>query len=325
VVQRFFMDAKKNYILLLMVAGAMFAVPLFNANQHADVADIDAAQAALPPVAVPVVQTVVPVKPASVAVKAVARTARKAVDDREPTQPLDAMRITSPYGERMHPILHRVENHPGVDLGASLNDPIHAVYDGVVTRAGWRGGYGNAVEIYHPKLHESTLYGHMNALEVKTGQRVAEGQVIGLAGTTGLSTGVHLHFGVLKNGGWTNPIAFLDGLSDAPASTAIATTPAAPRSYKPTRKAKSIHSVQIAAKVERAARRPEKTEVAVAPPKAKPVVNTAALQDRYTAAAQAAATWSQLYETGAVSRNDRDAKVAEANSLQAQLKAAKAG
>lgn len=265
--QRFSMDAKRRLFPLLLAVAA----------------------AVVPPWMVPA--------------EAARAKPKPAVAHRVPTQPLDRMRITSSFGSRMHPILHRVENHAGVDLGASLNDPIRSVYDGVVTRAGWRGGYGNAVEIYHPKLHESTLYGHMNAVKVKSGQQVAEGQIIGLAGTTGLSTGVHLHFGVKKDGAWRDPIAFLDGLSDKPASIMIATKPTAPRSYKPSAAAKSA-TIKIAVK---------------------PKVDTKALQNKYVIAAKAAETWSQLYDQGAVSRNDRDAKIAAAETLEAQLKAAKAG
>lgn len=337
-----FMDAKRAQFQLTLVAGAMFALPFFTINHRMNVAPAQSAQAAMTPMAVP---SQLPLAGAAAPTDehaAIGRIAAKPGSDREPTQPLDNMRITSPFGSRMHPILHRVENHPGIDLGATLNDPIHAVFDGVVSSAGWRGGYGNAVEIYHPRLHESTLYGHMNAIEVRAGQQVAEGQIIGLAGTTGLSTGVHLHFGVLRNGEWTDPIAFLDSVQGAPASTAMASAPAPPRSYRPIlRRASQRSAVQLAlaTSASKATRRLSKAtdestarmiQVAAAPtlekPKEeKPKVDTVALRGQYTAAAKAAQTWSQLYETGAVSRNDRDAKMAAAESLQVQLKAAKAG
>lgn len=335
-IQRLFMDAKMQFLSRIVVAGLMTMLPLFMRGHDS----VQPAKAALPPVAVPLDSVAPPAEPSTVpVVPAPPKTITAvppAADDRLPTEPLDSTRITSRFGKRVHPILHRVLSHDGVDLGADLNDPIHAVYDGVVTSAGWRGGYGNAVEIYHEKLGKKTLYGHMNAIQVRTGQPVAEGQVIGFAGTTGLSTGVHLHFGVEDNSGdWNDPMAFLDGLSDEPASTMIATAPAPAHSYEPTRLAKAASStarrvkkhrnISSSVQVASTSARPKpsaKTPVVASATTAKPARDLSALQQRYAAAAQAASTYSALYNEGAVSRLDRDTRVATAKQLQAELQAA---
>jgi len=112
-------------------------------------------------------------------------------------------RVTSPYGMRYHPILHVWKMHEGVDFGAACGTPIHAAESGTVTMASWYGGYGNYVAINHGKIggnSYSTGYGHMSKFAVHKGQKVKRGQVIGYVGTTGLSTGCHLHFNVFKNG-----------------------------------------------------------------------------------------------------------------------------
>jgi len=112
-------------------------------------------------------------------------------------------RVTSPYGMRYHPILHVYKMHVGVDFGAACGTPIHAAESGTVTQASWYGGYGNYVTINHGKIagnNYSTGYGHMSKFAVHKGQKVTRGQVIGYVGTTGLSTGCHLHFNVFKNG-----------------------------------------------------------------------------------------------------------------------------
>src|SRR5262249_33257607 len=101
--------------------------------------------------------------------------------------------VTSKAGFRIHPVTGRGDFHSGVDLGANLNDRVYALLDGIVTRVGWRGNLGVAVEIYHPYPNVRTIYGHLNAYSVLPGQRVQRGRVIGYAGSTGRSTGVHLH------------------------------------------------------------------------------------------------------------------------------------
>lgn len=114
--------------------------------------------------------------------------------------------ITSNYGLRMHPILGYARMHRGLDFRASYGSPIVAVADGVVARAGWAGGYGNQVRLNHAG-GLSTSYSHMSRMAVAPGSRVRQGQVIGYIGTTGLSTGPHLHFETYQNGVTINPRA----------------------------------------------------------------------------------------------------------------------
>lgn len=116
--------------------------------------------------------------------------------------------ITSGFGYRVHPISGVSKLHTGVDFGASCGTPIHAAGAGVVIAAGWEGGYGNAVIIDHGG-GIATLYGHQSAIAVGAGQSVSAGQTIGSVGSTGYSTGCHLHFEVRVNGTPTNPLAYL--------------------------------------------------------------------------------------------------------------------
>jgi murein DD-endopeptidase MepM/ murein hydrolase activator NlpD len=114
--------------------------------------------------------------------------------------------VTSNYGLRMHPILGYARMHRGLDFRAAYGSPIIAVADGVVTRAGWAGGYGNQVRLNHAG-GLATSYSHMSRIAVAPGSRVRQGQVIGYIGTTGLSTGPHLHFETYRNGATVNPRA----------------------------------------------------------------------------------------------------------------------
>ena len=116
--------------------------------------------------------------------------------------------ISSPYGYRNHPVLGRTKFHSGVDLAAPGGSNILAAADGTVRSAGWNGGYGYCVVIDHGG-GVATLYGHSSKLLVSSGQKVSKGQVIALVGTTGMSTGNHLHFEVLKNGATTDPMPYL--------------------------------------------------------------------------------------------------------------------
>lgn len=117
-------------------------------------------------------------------------------------------RISSPYGYRIHPIYKTKKFHSGVDMAAPGGTNILAAADGVVKMAGWNGGYGNCIVIDHGG-GVSTLYGHSQRLLVSKGQTVKKGQVIALVGTTGASTGNHLHFEVLLNGKTTDPMPYL--------------------------------------------------------------------------------------------------------------------
>lgn len=114
--------------------------------------------------------------------------------------------LTSGFGERFHPILGYERFHAGVDLGAPAGTPIVAAADGRVVSAGWAGGYGRAVEIAHAGGLE-TKYGHMSRIIAYAGETVRRGDVIGFVGSSGLSTGPHLHFEVMKNGRPVNPLS----------------------------------------------------------------------------------------------------------------------
>ncbi|NJM97567.1 MAG: peptidoglycan DD-metalloendopeptidase family protein [Phormidesmis sp. RL_2_1] len=116
--------------------------------------------------------------------------------------------ITSRFGNRYHPVLGYSRFHAGTDFGAPHGSPIWAAETGVVIFSGWYGGYGNAVIIDHGG-GLTTLYGHASKLHVSEGQTVRKGDIIANIGTTGLSTGPHLHFEVRRNGEPTDPMAFL--------------------------------------------------------------------------------------------------------------------
>jgi murein DD-endopeptidase MepM/ murein hydrolase activator NlpD len=115
-------------------------------------------------------------------------------------------RITSTFGMRYHPILHFARMHSGIDFGAAWGTPIHAAADGQVSRAGWAGGYGRQVRIDHGS-GLATSYSHMSRMIVEPGSLVRQGQVIGYVGTSGLSTGSHLHYEVLRGGRAVNPMS----------------------------------------------------------------------------------------------------------------------
>jgi murein DD-endopeptidase MepM/ murein hydrolase activator NlpD len=116
-----------------------------------------------------------------------------------------AGRITSYFGYRYHPILHFTRFHAGVDFGASWGSPIVAAADGQVAAAGWAGGYGREVKIVHPG-GLMTVYGHMSGIVAEPGAYVRQGQLIGYVGSSGLSTGPHLHYEVRRNGEPINPL-----------------------------------------------------------------------------------------------------------------------
>lgn len=116
--------------------------------------------------------------------------------------------ITSGFGMRYHPILHRNRMHTGIDFGARRGSPIRATADGVVISAGYSRGYGNRIILAHGG-RISTLYGHCSRLFVTTGETVHRGQKIAAVGSTGLATGPHLHFEVRVNGKPVNPRKWL--------------------------------------------------------------------------------------------------------------------
>lgn len=138
----------------------------------------------------------------------------------------------SPFGPRLHPILGIVRMHNGVDMHAACGEVVVAAAKGQVTFAGWNGGYGYLVVIDHGIIEGrrlQTKYGHLSVIGVKAGQQVAPGNPIGLAGTTGLSTGCHLHFEVKVNGVYVDPAPFLTGTPSIRTSLLVANlTPPAP-------------------------------------------------------------------------------------------------
>ena len=113
--------------------------------------------------------------------------------------------ITSTFGTRIHPILRFARFHAGVDFGASWGSPIVATADGQVSAAGWAGGYGRQVRIWHGG-GITTSYSHMSEIVASPGSFVRRGQLIGYVGSSGLSTGPHLHYEVLRDGTPVNPL-----------------------------------------------------------------------------------------------------------------------
>ena len=115
--------------------------------------------------------------------------------------PINGARLSSSYGKRKHPILGYTKMHTGTDFAAPKGTPIMASGDGKVTKAGWCGGGGNCVKIKHNSTYQ-TVYAHMSKFGrgIKRGVRVKQGQIIGYVGSTGLSTGPHLHYEVIENG-----------------------------------------------------------------------------------------------------------------------------
>lgn len=115
--------------------------------------------------------------------------------------PLEFRRISSSFGKRYHPILKSWKSHKGTDYAAAPGTPVRAIGDAVVVRAGWAGGYGNLIELRHPNGYH-TRYGHLRAFAkgIRPGAHVSISQTIGYVGTTGLSTGPHLHFEVIVDG-----------------------------------------------------------------------------------------------------------------------------
>ncbi|SFV71688.1 Membrane proteins related to metalloendopeptidases [hydrothermal vent metagenome] len=123
--------------------------------------------------------------------------------------PLRHVRVTSSFSRRRyHPILKRYRPHHGTDFGAKRGTPLLAVNAGKVIYSGYMGGYGKVVKIKHSGGYVS-LYAHQSRIRVKRGASVRKGQVIGYVGSTGRSTGPHLHFGLTKNGRWVNPMRVL--------------------------------------------------------------------------------------------------------------------
>jgi murein DD-endopeptidase MepM/ murein hydrolase activator NlpD len=121
--------------------------------------------------------------------------------------PIDGARLSSGFGRRRHPILGYTKLHRGVDFAAPRGTPIYAAGNGVVVRSRRKGAYGKYVRIRHNSRY-STAYAHMRAINrsARRGKRVKQGQIIGYVGSTGRSTGTHLHYEILAGGVRTNPM-----------------------------------------------------------------------------------------------------------------------
>ena len=127
-------------------------------------------------------------------------------------KPLNSYKITSPYGWRVHPIFKSRTFHSGVDMAAPYGTPIYASNSGKVIYSGWYGGYGKVVIVDHGQINgqnTSTLYAHMSSMAVQVGEYVTKGQKVGNIGSTGYSTGPHLHFEVRRNGQTQNPMNYI--------------------------------------------------------------------------------------------------------------------
>jgi len=140
-------------------------------------------------------------------------------------KPVANASFTSGFGNRADPFQGRTAMHAGIDLAGPIGTPIYATADGVVARSEWAGGYGNLVEINHGKGIQ-TRYGHLSTSLVGAGQRVKRGDLIARMGSTGRSTGSHLHYEVRIDGKPVNPVPFMqsnDYLQSVQARAAIAT------------------------------------------------------------------------------------------------------
>ena len=122
--------------------------------------------------------------------------------------PLENARVSSSYGMRNHPVLRKRARHNGIDLAAPTGTPIYATADGTVERANWFGSYGNYIQIEHGNAIE-TRFGHLSRIVVTDGQKVRKGDLIGYVGTTGRSTGPHLHYEVRIAGEPVDPRPFM--------------------------------------------------------------------------------------------------------------------
>ncbi len=125
-------------------------------------------------------------------------------------EPVENVSLSSDFGNRSDPFNGHKRMHQGIDIRGPLGTPVYATADGVVTRAQWANGYGNLVEINHGNGLE-TRYGHLSRLIAQPNERVRRGQLIGLMGSTGRSTGSHLHYEVRIAGNAVNPLPYIQG------------------------------------------------------------------------------------------------------------------
>lgn len=112
--------------------------------------------------------------------------------------PLDSVKVSSTFGIRRNPITRRWQNHKGMDLKGNRRDTVYSTADGIITKAGWSGGYGRIIVIDHACGYETT-YAHLNRIIVNKGDSVNNNQAIGTVGNSGSSTGSHLHYEITRN------------------------------------------------------------------------------------------------------------------------------
>ena len=136
-------------------------------------------------------------------------TRARQVDPTRFRWPVSPLVVSSPYGSRVHPIAGQPSFHAGIDLEAPLEQPVRAAEVGTVVFSAWNGGYGKVIELQHD-AHWATRYGHLDVLLVRPGTVVKKGQVIGLSGNTGMSTGPHVHFELRRDGDALDPEYFLE-------------------------------------------------------------------------------------------------------------------
>ncbi|KRT17729.1 hypothetical protein ASU31_00070 [Pedobacter ginsenosidimutans] len=122
--------------------------------------------------------------------------------------PLNAMRINSGFGKRIHPLTHNVDFHRGIDLHAR-NEPVYAFFSGRISEVGCNPILGNFIRIEKSGLE--CIYGHLSILLVKRGDEVESGEAVAVTGRTGRVTGEHLHFALKQNGNYLNPVHFIRG------------------------------------------------------------------------------------------------------------------
>lgn len=135
--------------------------------------------------------------------------------------PVDGFRLTSDYGMRTHPVLGGRRSHKGIDMSAPVGTPVYAPADGMVGKAEWFSSYGLYIQVEHGGDLQ-TRYGHLSRLNVAAGQFVRKGEVIGYVGSTGRSTGPHLHYEVRVAGVAVNPLPYMQEAAPAPVGAPVA-------------------------------------------------------------------------------------------------------
>jgi murein DD-endopeptidase MepM/ murein hydrolase activator NlpD len=219
VVANLFIGIRKVALGIAVSAGLLGASPaLANSSSNADIAaPLRAAQAAKPsPLGSGdeefrrLFSNWKSLEEAPVSTSIAAAPVRRAGVSIPSLNPLQSSALTSGFGMRTHPVLGGRRGHKGIDLASSTGTPIRATADGVVGRADWFSSYGLYVSLEHGGQIE-TRYGHMSRLNVAAGQLVKKGDIIGYVGSTGRSTGPHLHYEVRIAGTAVNPVPYMQG------------------------------------------------------------------------------------------------------------------